>query len=136
MGEKRYWAIRTDKDNKSLLLDELRAGRLRQGWGYNPSQDLKLIQKEIDLGGKWWERITEEQKEALPHIRMLSAANDSVKKGDWVLVPNLPEYGSFFVAEIVGDYYFSLLELAEDIHNVGGRDYGHVLPVRLITEQG
>jgi len=135
--KRRYWAIRTDRYNKSLLLSELRDGRLRQGWGYDPSQDLEFIQAEIVKGGTWWERLSETQKEVLPHLRMLSSAQDSVQRGDWVLVPNLPEDGYFLIAEVTGEYYYEPLTLSptEDINELQ-KDYGHVLPVRLLTDQG
>ena len=135
---RRYWAIRTDKENIPLLLGELRAGRLRQGWGHDASQNLWLVQAQISQAGKWWERLTEEQKEVLGHLKMLSASEGGVQRGDWVLLPNLPEYGPFFlVAEVTGDYYFDTLSLSENTDVNGlGQDYGHVLPVSLITEHG
>jgi Restriction endonuclease len=135
--QRRYWAIRTDKENKSLLLGELCAGRLRQGWGYDPSQNLRLVQDEIARGGAWWDRLTEKQKEVLLHLKMLSAAHGGVKIGDWILVPNLPDYGAFVIAEVTGDYQFEPLDLVGDTDVNGlATDYAHVLPVRLITDRG
>lgn len=130
-------AIRTDRNNRELLFHELGEGRLRQGWGYDPSQDLHLIQEEVARGGNWWERLSNVQKEVLPHLRMLSSAWDSVQLGDWILVPNLPEAGSFLIGDVVGPYYYERLSLREenDINGLG-KDYGHVLPVHLITEHG
>jgi hypothetical protein len=120
-----------------LLLQELREGRFRQGWGYDESQDLRLIQEEVARGGNWWERLSNVQKEVLPHLRMLSSAWDSVQLGDWILVPNLPEAGSFLIADVVGPYDYERLSLPpENDVNGLGKDYGHVLPVHLITEHG
>jgi hypothetical protein len=135
---RRYWAIRTDKYNIPLILGELRAGRLRQGWGSNPSQDLRLVQAEISHGGNWWERLTEVQNEVRGHLKMLSKVDDGVQVGDWILLPNLPEEGPFFlIAEVTGEYYFDMLSLSGDTDvNDVGEDYGHVLPVRLITKDG
>ncbi len=45
---------------------------------------------------------------------MLSTSNDSVKIGDWILVPNLPDDGPFLIAEVKGDYYFEPLALSND----------------------
>jgi hypothetical protein len=134
-SRRRYWAIRTDTRNIPLLLAELQAGRLRQGWGYDSSQDLRLVQEEISRGGQWGERLNEDQKEVLGHLKMLASSGDGVKIGDWVLLPNLPERGPFFlVAEVIGDYYFEMMALnKESDPNSLGTDYGHVLPVRLIT---
>jgi len=119
--------MRTARERRAELLPELRNGRLRQGWGYDSSQDLRLIQAEIEHGGKWWERLNDEEKSALPNLRMLSAAEDSVHLGDYILLPNLPEDGTFLVAEVNGDYYFDMLN---------EEDFGHVLPVSLIVAQG
>ncbi len=135
--KRRCWAIRTDKNNESLLFDELRNGRLRQGWGHDPNQDLRLIQGEIASGGNWWERLSTMQKEVFPHLRMISSAEDSVQLGDLILVPNLPEQGYFVLGEVTGTYYYDPLMLSkeQDINELG-KDYGHVLPVRLLTERG
>ncbi len=133
----RYWAIRTDRENKEVLLDELRQGRLRQGWGHHPAQDLRLIQEEILRGGAWWERLSQTQKEVLPQLRMLSSSVDSVQVGDRVLVPNLPDDSSFVLTEVVGEYSYNPLSLygKTDVNKLG-QDYGHILSVRLLTEKG
>ncbi len=132
----RYWAIRTDRKNKSLLLNELKQGRLRQGWGYDYKQDLRLIKKEIDKDDKWWERLSKAQKAALPHHRMLSSFEDSIQINDRVVVPNLPEDGSFTIVEVVGEYYFEPLQLSKNHDfNELGEDYGHILPIRVLTDK-
>lgn len=132
----RYWAIRTDRYNKQLLLREVRAGRLRQGWGHNALQDLRLIQVEISRGGTWQERLTKEQNAARPNLRMLSSSADSIQLGDRLLLPNLPDDGVFLLAEVSGEYYYQPLSLAKECDvNELGQDYGHVLPVQLITER-
>jgi hypothetical protein len=43
----RYIAIRTDKEQRSFILSEIEQGRLRQGWGYDPTQDLRLIRTKV-----------------------------------------------------------------------------------------
>lgn len=93
IARRRYSAIRTDRDNRELLLKELRPGRLRPGWGNDASQDLRV--SAISRG----ERLTEKQQEVLLYLKMLSTAEDGVQIGDWVLAPNLPEDGSFMIAE-------------------------------------
>jgi hypothetical protein len=78
------------------------------------------------------------QNEVRGHLKMLSKADDGVQVGHWILLPNLPEEGPFFlIAEVTGEYYFDMLSLTEDTDiNDLGKDYGHVLPVRLITKDG
>ena len=122
------WAWRTDKEFPSVLFAELAGGRLRQGWGYDASQDLRLIQQIKVAGGDWWNRLTDVQKETMPQYRILGDGDDSVQVTDIVLVPNLPTYGLFSLVEIVGDYSFSILDET--------RDHGHIRPVRLLTPQG
>lgn len=136
-ANRRFWAIRTDKDNKTLLFAELQEGRLRQGWGYDASQDLHLLQAEIDKGGSWWDCVTPVQKEALPQLRMLSKSEDSIQLKDIVIIPNLPDYGLFCVAEVSGEYTYNPLKLnKENDSNEFSQDYGHILPVRLLTDKG
>jgi len=134
---RRYWAIRSDKDNIPLLSKELQQGRLRQGWGYTANQDLRLLQTEIDKGGSWWAGLTQAQKDALGNLRMFSKSNDSIKQNDIVIIPNLPEYGLFCVAVVNGEYTYDPLILSEenDVNDIG-QDYGHILPVRLLTANG
>jgi len=135
MSDRRYWAIRTDKGNMDLILKELFQGRLRQGWGCYENQDLLKIKKDIETKGK--DLLSDDQRAASRNMRMLSSAEDSIKIGDIILTLNLPKQNYFCLVEVVGDYYFDRLELnqSEDI-NLLGRDYGHVLPVKVITPNG
>ncbi|KXB09073.1 hypothetical protein AKJ60_01050 [candidate division MSBL1 archaeon SCGC-AAA385M11] len=137
MRDRRYWAIRTDKDNQEILFEELMNGKLRQGWGYDESQNLLMIQSEIVKGGEWWKRLSDIQNEALPNLRMLSDAEDSIQIGDIILTPNLPKQNLFCLAEVSGKYVFDRLLLNEktDINDLH-YDYGHILPVKLITPNG
>ena len=52
-------------------------------------------------------------------------------------MPNLPDLNRFCLGEVIGPYCFDILPLPgeRDVNDLGG-DYGHVLPVRLITEEG
>lgn len=134
----RYSAIRTDKNNRDLLLKELREGRLRQGWGHEPNQDLAVIHAEMVKGGDWWKRLTDGQREVCPHFRMLGAnPDDSVHIGDVILVPNLPDYGYFMLVRVTGPYRYEpiILDPSQDYCELG-QDYGHILPVELITPEG
>ncbi len=130
---RRYWAIRTDKDNRDLILSELRRGKFRQGWGYAKDQDLRSIQAAISEG----KSLSETQDKAWRNLRMLSTSHDSMHLQDWIVVPNLPQQGKFIVAEIKDEYAYDPLKLSEE-QNINGldQDYGHVLPVRLLTEKG
>lgn len=128
---RRYWAIRTDRVNRKLLYEELGQGRLRQGWGWDPSQDLRLVQAKLEKN----EGLTQIEQHVLPHLRMLTSLDDGVKPGDWILLPNLPEDRFFVIAEVTGDYYYEPVQLSpEQDYNGFHQDYGHILPVRLLTK--
>lgn len=67
---------------------------------------------------------------------MLETAQDSVQPDDWVVVPNLPEDGLFLIGEVAGSYYYEPLKIPGDTDvNDLGHDYGHVLPLRLLTPE-
>jgi len=70
-------------------------------------------------------------------MRMLSIDDDSIKKGDIILAPNLPKQNFFCLAEVIDEYYFERLKLDEetDVNDLGF-DYGHILPVKLLTPEG
>ncbi len=132
-----YWAIRSDRNNQSLILAELREGRLRQGWGYDDNQDLNILQAKSLAKGDWWQQLTNDQKAAWGNIKMLGSRDDSVQIGDVILVPNLPEYGFFMLVRVTGPYRYEPLQLTQE-HDVNdlGQDYGHILPVTIITPNG
>lgn len=134
---KKYWAIRTDRDNMELLFSELQAGHLRQGWGYDQKQDLNVIWAEKERGGEWWKRLDSSQEAALPNMHMLGKGEEDIRLGDIILLPNLPDLQSFCIAEVCGSYVFQRIKLTDDqdINEVGA-DYGHILPVKLITPKG
>jgi hypothetical protein len=85
----------------NILFNELQNGKFRQGWGYDVSQDLRILQSEINKGGSWWYRLTSIQKEALPQLRMFAKSNDSIQINDILIIPNLPSYGFFCIAEVL-----------------------------------
>jgi hypothetical protein len=115
-----YWASRPDSSRLDYFWSELKAGRLRQGWGYHPSQDLRLVQK------KELKDRTSEEADTNRHRHMLGGS-DGWQLGDVVLVPNLPERGMFSLVEVIGPYDFQISD---------HEDYGHMRSVRLLTPNG
>ncbi|MBK6849278.1 MAG: hypothetical protein IPG96_17705 [Proteobacteria bacterium] len=122
-----YWAMRTDRDNAPLIIDELRQGRLRQGWGYVADQDLRRLVKKREAGLAF----TPEEQSAWRNRPMLGGRN-AINPGDIVLLPNLPNPREFLLVEIAGPYDFAPMVLngEADINNLGC-DYGHILPVKI-----
>jgi hypothetical protein len=130
---KNYWAMRTSRNNENdrrFIVNELNQGRLRQGWGYDVSQDLKLVAHQIKNVG--WESLSEDEKGAWGHWRFLGdeseAPSGGMKINDLVLVPNVPSDGCFTLCELVGPYFFQIEPNLED--------FGHCRPVKVLTPGG
>ena len=122
--------MRTDRNNRALILDELRQGRLRQGWGYEKAQDLRVLVAKRHRG----EHFTEKEQDAWRNRPMLGGAN-GIKQGDIVLLPNLPHRGEFLLVEVDGPYRYEPLQLDRrtDINELH-QDYGHILPVKIVEQ--
>lgn len=117
-----YWVMRTDKDAASFLWQELEEGRLRQGWGHDPSQNLDVIASQLRGG----QQLTSDQAICWRgNRRMLPSEADGIRQSDVVIVPHLPRQGSWSVVRVNGPYRFEIAE--------SERDYGHILPVELLT---
>ena len=82
--EKHYWGYRIDVKNQDFFFKELEQGRLRQGWGYAENQKLPETK---DSGA-----------------RKNLSMHDKVKKGDILLIPRLPDWGSVAIAEAAEDW--------------------------------
>lgn len=118
-----YWAMRTSKDDLEGILNEVRNGRLRQGWGYDKSQDLHVVQEELIKNNDNWNKLTKIQRETKLHYRLLNVNENHV-----FLLLNLPKLNQFMIAKSVGNYYF-------DIHSKYD-DFGHIIPIELLYEKG
>lgn len=105
--ERNYWGYRICTDHIEYFAKELNLGRLHQGWGYHEGQDLRNMTYD---GG------------AAKNRRMLE-----VKKGDYLLVPRLPEWNYVAIVEATADwesgYRFEIDEKLED--------FGHIFPAEV-----
>ena len=123
-----YWAMRTSRntlEHREFLRKELFEGRLRQGWGGYPEQDLRCIHEAWEEGNQ----LTGYQNDASRHWRMGNGPADTyMNVGDVVLVPNMPDDGLFTLVRIQGPYEF-------DINEEHG-DFGHLRPVKVLTPTG
>ena len=113
MAEKiRYWGYRIAKDRIPFFWEELRQGRLRQGWGADRGQNLRNLT--VDKGARL----------NLPMLR--------VKRGDILLVPRLPEWGQVAIVEATEDwesgYVFAHHEDDSDL----GHIFGHIFPAKFM----
>ena len=112
--ERHHWGYRIAVKYQDFFFNELKQGRLRQGWGYNENQKLPDTR---DSGAK----------------KNLSMYNN-VKKGDILLIPRLPEWGDVAIVEAAEDwdnkekgYKFEIAKLDD-----GNEDFGHIFPVKYI----
>jgi hypothetical protein len=110
-SKRRYWASRIDKHNPGFFWEELKAGRLRQGWGYDQSQDLRVVTK------KEWQDRSPQQAETYRQRHMLGGEG-GWQLGDIILIPIVPTWGMFALADVVGPYRFEIPP--------GYEDYGHI----------
>lgn len=119
----RCWAMRTDQNRRAELWEELRSGRLRQGWGWDPDMDLQLIEERLRAGMD----LTDWQRQAWDNRKMLTSQSDGIHVGDLIVVLHMPEHRRFSMARVTAPYQFD-----------GGQlmgDYGHILPVELLTSR-
>jgi hypothetical protein len=106
---RRYWGYRIDTNNTSFFRSELEQQRLRQGWGYDEGQDLRVLT--VDKGAK----------------RNLSILK-KVKKGDILLVPRLPNRKEVAIVEALEDFKDGY---RFEIDSKLG-DYGHIFPAKML----
>lgn len=124
-----YWASRPDRNNIEYFWAKLKVGELRQGWGYHESQNLDLIRDAQESGGsKWWAQLSDDAQAAYRNYPFNPRWDDAMRKGDLVLVPNVPQWGHFSVVRLLDDEYHY------DIDPLHG-DYGHWRRVELLTPQ-
>jgi hypothetical protein len=111
MENKSYWCYRVDTSKIEFFTSEIFEGRLRQGWGWDEGQDLRNFSLDEGAG------------------RNLPMFN-KVKKGDILVIPQLPNWGEVALAEATEDwnkgYIFDIDEKLED--------YGHIFPVKYLKK--
>jgi hypothetical protein len=120
---RRYWAMRTGGEHRDFIWAEARAGRLRQGWGWEAEQDLRLVADCRAAG----QDLTDIQQMAWRAHRMLETEPGGMQPGDLVVAPNLPSSGRFSVFRVAGLYRFELPEPPNH------QDFGHIIPVELLA---
>ena len=109
--EKNYWGYRIDVKNQDFFFKELEQGRLRQGWGYAENQKLPDT-KDSDA-------------------RKNFSMYNNVKKGDILLIPRLPDWGSVAIAEAAEDWNNEEKGYRFEIDDEK-KDFGHIFPAKYI----
>jgi hypothetical protein len=123
-----YWALRTDQARRDFIWRELRAGRLRQGWGYRDDLDLVHL-AELRRKGV---RLPEYQQDAWRgNRRLLPTQPGGMQVGDLVVFLHLPRYGVWSIARVTGGYRYEISDQGNAVD--GTPDYGHIREVHLLT---
>ena len=108
---KNYWCYRVDTSKIKFFTNELNEGRLRQGWGWDEAQDLRNFKLDEGAGRN-------------------RPMFNKVKKGDILLIPQVPNWGEVALVEATEDwnkgYNF-------EIDSTLG-DYGHIFPAKYIKK--
>ena len=86
---RRYWAMRTSQWERAYIWAEAQRGRMRQGWGWAPEQDLEVIANDVRSGRE----LSEVQQMAWPSRRMMLTEPDGMRTGDLILAANIREWG-------------------------------------------
>jgi hypothetical protein len=110
---------------EELIAPELEHGVLRQGWGWDPYQDLRVIRTALEQTGG--DDLDDEQWKAWSHNRrLLPTEDDAIQANDLLVLPNTPRVGSWSIAEAGDDYDFAVAHTG---------DHGHRRRVRLLRSE-
>ena len=116
-----YWGFRIDvhcQDYPDYYVDQLEKHcTLRQGWGYDLSQDLRQLKA---LGTP--------PRDQLANLRMYN----KVKCGDIILIPRIPKWELVTVVRATADWDDDCKGYTFDI-DWERKDYGHQFPAKKIT---
>jgi predicted Mrr-cat superfamily restriction endonuclease len=125
-----YWAMRTDQSRRSFIWAELQAGRLRQGWGLEPEDDLEILQRLRRSGATFsaWQREIWRGNR-----RLLPTEPGAMQAGDLVVLPHLPRRGLWSIARVTGGYRYRVSPVPNAWD--GRHDYGHIRAVELLTDE-
>ncbi len=111
-----YYAFRINDSRAKELLDELKIGRLHQGWGYNPKLNLR-------------ERQTASQDKG---ARKNYPIKDRVQKDDFLLVINMPDKNHVTLAQATKDFSKGYMYDEQSLEGV--KDLGHIFPAKYLEE--
>ena len=111
------WIWNIAKDHQPFFADELKAGRLRQGWGYDDHLDLRLINKKNEQK----QRLDDMESEAWNRLNVM-IGEWGIKLGDVILVKNIPTGGWYTLVEVIGGYKYD--------RNTQNGDFGHFIAVK------
>ena len=130
MEQNKFWAMRTDKNYPTEIMEDIKKGVLRQGWGGSPEQDLRKVAEIWNWHGGKRSDLSEKQELTVRHFAFLGLDEPGMMRtGDIVLVPNLPDRSKFLLCRLGPKSY------EYSIHSDTG-DHGHIRHVELLTPDG
>lgn len=116
-----YYIFRIDyTDSLEYLVDEIKKGRLHQGWSSGNSLDLDKLDRDSfrDEYTKIWGEISERKITSFFYMK-------DFEPGDLIIVPKTPKPRHFFILEVTGKYVYDYSEKEID-------DFRHVIPVKIL----
>lgn len=111
MRKRNYWCYRIDTSRIKFFVSELNEGRLRQGWGWDERQDLRNFKLDEGAGRN-------------------RPMFNRVKKGDILLIPQLPNWGEVALVEATEDWNIGYR--FEPVPKIG--DFGHIFPAKYLKK--
>lgn len=125
-----YFVFRINYDDPNWLMDEIRRGNLRQGWGVENLQLKEIDGKVVDVE-TWSKRFIKQAKavwgekkgraDAKKRYNIL-AIMMQMKEDDIVVVPKFPSEDKFLICRVGAGYTFDFKR--------GNNDYGHVIKLK------
>ena len=112
----KYFAFRINDSYAEQLSEELKIGHLRQGWGYNPKLNLR-------------EKATACQDKG---ARKNFPIKDRVKKGDFLLVINMPDKNHVTLAQATANFATGYVYDEQSFEGI--KDFGHIFPAKFLVE--
>ena len=130
----RYYVFRINYDDPKWLMNEIRKGQLRQGWGLSELH-LKEDDGTIVEIKKWTKRYLRKAKEAWGErivqanaerrYRMLYLMVE-MKQDDVIIVPKFPSQDKFLICQVGEGYLFD--------NSRGDLDFGHVIKLKSFND--
>ncbi len=127
-----YFVIRTKRDEKQWIWEEIQQSRLRQGWGLTgmrlPAEHTPENMREWCTGYRqrcneyWHEELSQEDAES--RYRILYPMKE-IQAGDRIVIPRMPTENFFCIAIAKGAYEFD--DFRRDTED---DDFRHVIPLK------
>ncbi len=92
------WAFNTPDDDSHIdfVSESLKQGVSRFGWGYVKEADIRKLE------AKSWEDMSEDELLIWSKASFLS----KIRKGDWIVHINVPQWGTVTTGQVIEEYEF------------------------------